>query len=205
MTEKTYIERETALAIIDNYAKTVTEEGQVVVAAIRDIISTICPSADVQPIRYGQWKYLPSTATLNGAWECSACKQVFWQQTFGKVNFCSHCGAKIDWQQTESATRALISTYGVTGRYITKLCETVTNIEKLSGYSLEDILKRFAAGFTLQAPCYDKSSLTELANLSTDNDNTNNMGAFKRNVLELSKAAGITMEKIMKAEEADET
>ena len=164
MSEKIYIERETALAIIDNYAKTVTEDGQVVVAAIRDIISTICPSADVQP-----------------------------------------SSAKIDWQQTESATCALMSAFGVTGRYITKLCETVTNIEKLSGYSLEDILKKFAAGFTLQAPCYDKSSFTELANLSTDNDNTNNMGTFKRNVLELSKAAGITMKNITKAEEADET
>lgn len=42
-----YIERETALKIIDNYANTVTEDGKVIVDAIRDIVAVITPTADV--------------------------------------------------------------------------------------------------------------------------------------------------------------
>ena len=42
-----YIKREDALKIIDNYSKAVTEEGKVVVDAIRDIIAVITPTADV--------------------------------------------------------------------------------------------------------------------------------------------------------------
>lgn len=42
-----YIERETALKIIDNYSKTVDADGKVIVKAVRDIVDTICPTADV--------------------------------------------------------------------------------------------------------------------------------------------------------------
>ena len=42
-----YIERETALQIIDNYAKAVSEDGKAVVDAIRDIVEVIAPTADV--------------------------------------------------------------------------------------------------------------------------------------------------------------
>lgn len=42
-----YIDRETALKIIDNYSKTVSEDGKVIVKAVRDIVDTICPAADV--------------------------------------------------------------------------------------------------------------------------------------------------------------
>lgn len=44
-----YIKREDALKIIDNYSKAVTEEGMVVVDAIRDIVAIITPTADVVP------------------------------------------------------------------------------------------------------------------------------------------------------------
>lgn len=44
-----YIDAETALKIIDNYAKTVTADGKVVVDAIRDIVGVITPTADVVP------------------------------------------------------------------------------------------------------------------------------------------------------------
>ena len=44
-----YVKREDALKIIDNYSKAVTEEGMVVVNAIRDIIAVITPTADVVP------------------------------------------------------------------------------------------------------------------------------------------------------------
>lgn len=42
-----YIDAELALTIIDNYAKTVSEDAKVVVDAIRDIVKTITPTADV--------------------------------------------------------------------------------------------------------------------------------------------------------------
>ena len=45
-----YIERETALKIIDNYATSVTAEGKVVVDAVRDIVEVITPTADVVEI-----------------------------------------------------------------------------------------------------------------------------------------------------------
>ena len=44
-----YIKREDALKIIDNYSKAVTEDGNVVVNAIRDIVAVITPTADVVP------------------------------------------------------------------------------------------------------------------------------------------------------------
>lgn len=44
-----YIDVETVLKIIDNYAKTVTADGIVVVKAIRDIVEIITPIADVVP------------------------------------------------------------------------------------------------------------------------------------------------------------
>lgn len=44
-----YIKCQTALKIIDSYGRTVTEDGKVVVAAIRDIVEVITPTADVAP------------------------------------------------------------------------------------------------------------------------------------------------------------
>ena len=42
-----YIDAKITLKIIDNYAKTVTADGKVVVDAIRDIVGVIAPTADV--------------------------------------------------------------------------------------------------------------------------------------------------------------
>lgn len=47
MAEKEYIERDTAIEIIDNYAKTITNDSIAVYQAIRDIVDVICPAADV--------------------------------------------------------------------------------------------------------------------------------------------------------------
>lgn len=44
-----YIEVQTALNIIDKYAKTVTENEKVIVDAVRDIVEIITPAADVVP------------------------------------------------------------------------------------------------------------------------------------------------------------
>ena len=46
-----YIERVVAIEIINSYEKTVTQEGLVVVEAIKDIVATICPAANVVPVR----------------------------------------------------------------------------------------------------------------------------------------------------------
>ena len=43
------INTDEALQIIDSYAKTVTQEGKVVVDAVRDIVAIITPTADVVP------------------------------------------------------------------------------------------------------------------------------------------------------------
>lgn len=44
-----YIEVQTALNIIDKYAKTVTENEKVIVDAVRDIVEIITPAANVVP------------------------------------------------------------------------------------------------------------------------------------------------------------
>ena len=44
-----YIEVQTALNIIDKYAKTVTENEKVIIDAVRDIVEIITPAADVVP------------------------------------------------------------------------------------------------------------------------------------------------------------
>lgn len=42
-----YIDAEIALKTIDNYAKTVSTDGKVIVDAIRDIVGVITPTTDV--------------------------------------------------------------------------------------------------------------------------------------------------------------
>ena len=65
-----YIKRETALEIIDKYDKTVEgDDAHAVVLAVRDIISTICPGADVSKVRHAHWS-----------------------KEFFDNYYCSHCG-----------------------------------------------------------------------------------------------------------------
>ena len=47
-----YIDAEIALKTIDNYAKTVSTDGKVIVDAIRDIVGVITPTADVVEVRH---------------------------------------------------------------------------------------------------------------------------------------------------------
>ena len=79
MAEKEYIERNTALKIIDRYAKTVTGESSIAVAeAVRDIVDIICPAADVVSVVHCK------NCEYNN--ECSV-------QDFGEMHqnyFCSH-------------------------------------------------------------------------------------------------------------------
>ena len=52
----------------------------------------------------GRWKKNPETPTLNSAFVCSVCGNVFWHHYFGDAkhykaniwNYCPNCGAKMD-------------------------------------------------------------------------------------------------------------
>ena len=81
-----YIEREAALNVI-NENKSSTELAWISVSKI--------PAADVAPVRHGEWKYEPPTATLNGAWKCTACKHYFWGHTANEFKYCPNCGARM--------------------------------------------------------------------------------------------------------------
>ncbi|MBO5934062.1 MAG: hypothetical protein J6Q94_01100 [Clostridia bacterium] len=85
-----YIERETALKIIDNYANTVTEDGKVIVDAIRDIVAVITPTADVAEVVYAKWGI-----SSNGYYPyCTHCKTEPENGVMSK--YCPECGAKMD-------------------------------------------------------------------------------------------------------------
>ena len=99
-----YIARETALQIIDNYAKTVSEDGKVVVDAIRDIVEVITPTADVAEVRHGEWVF----GKLGGrdAWVCSLCGAGFTGENAEWIakehDFCPKCGAKMDGERRKT-------------------------------------------------------------------------------------------------------
>lgn len=94
-----YIEREVALQIIDNYAKTVTADGKVVVNAVRDIVGVITPSADVVEVRHGYNKDFDYPSLF----ECSVCGALD-GDTYtgeGEYKYCPWCGAKMDGERSE--------------------------------------------------------------------------------------------------------
>lgn len=101
MTE--YIERKTALRIIDNYAKTVTDDGLVVVNAIKDIISVICPAAGVKPVKHGHWIrkliYNKFASCIGSMMICSECNK---DNKYDKrMDYCPNCGAKMDGKEVQ--------------------------------------------------------------------------------------------------------
>ena len=85
-----YVERKRAVQIIDNYAKTVTEDGKVIVDAIRDIVAVITPTADVAEVKHGEW-----IKTDKGQ-KCSSCNCL---SSLANANlksvYCPWCGAKM--------------------------------------------------------------------------------------------------------------
>ena len=95
-----YIDAEIALKIVDNYAKTVTKDGMVVVDAIRDIVSAITPTADVVEVRHGEWK-----KSEHGGYVCSECDcwlEDYYGATPEMMNYCFNCGAKMDGERAEN-------------------------------------------------------------------------------------------------------
>ena len=89
MAEKEYIERNELIKNLNYFAP------EHYSALINDLIMKQ-PAADVAPARHGEWEYQPPTATLNGAWKCTACKCYFWEHTANEFKYCPNCGAKMD-------------------------------------------------------------------------------------------------------------
>lgn len=94
---KEYIEREAALKIIDNYSKTINEDGKAIVKAVRDIVDFICPPADVQEVRHSKWEYEDSDIGWTD-YSCNSCGNII--TTVAEPNelyeYCPYCGAKMD-------------------------------------------------------------------------------------------------------------
>ena len=111
-----YIERETALRIIDNYAKTVTDDGLVVVNAIKDIVSVICPTADVEPVKHAAFVRDEEHWYICGNCHHATCSEFDLEGEYQKIeiggkvrtihalkqpNYCKHCGAKMDGKEVQ--------------------------------------------------------------------------------------------------------
>ncbi len=107
-----YIEREVALQIIDNYAKAVSADAKVVVDAIRDIVGVITPTADVVEVKHGKW--LKTKAYPHRVY-CSECYKTYVTNELiidgrGKgahlvfcteAEYCPHCGARMNGERRE--------------------------------------------------------------------------------------------------------
>ena len=96
-----YVERKRAVQIIDNYAKTVTEDGKVIVDAIRDIVAVITPTADVAEVKHGEWR----EHFAFGCWhyDCPFCEDGYAMKEKDNTppNYCQNCGAKMDGKKVE--------------------------------------------------------------------------------------------------------
>lgn len=91
-----YIDREEAAKIIDSYAKAIDYDCnncKVVVNTIKDIVTVICPTADVVEVKYSSWMSIPCRAKYKAAYECRRCGRVITRQ---KESYCPSCGAKMD-------------------------------------------------------------------------------------------------------------
>ena len=99
-----YIDRETALQIIDNYAKAVTDDGKIIVDAVRDIVAVITPTAEVEEVRHGLWIEVDQTGRNSRhikytTKKCSVCGYCNGRR---KTKRCPECGAKMDGGKNEN-------------------------------------------------------------------------------------------------------
>lgn len=105
-----YIEREAAIAIIEEKQKELCPVGRYgrgyvygsdrekydAWDAIIDALENI-PSADVAPVVHGRWEYIPQTLNTLSQLRCPFCG--WWSldpSIDGTYNYCPHCGAKMD-------------------------------------------------------------------------------------------------------------
>lgn len=94
-----YIDADEALKIINNYANAIDydcDNCKVVVDAIKDIVSIICPKADVEEVKHGDW----IEKSKYGYWyyDCPYCDDGYAlkERDGNKPNYCHNCGAKMD-------------------------------------------------------------------------------------------------------------
>lgn len=81
-----YIKKEEALEIV----KRTSGDYAAAFSEIRKL-----PMADVAPVVHGKWIYKKEWGRLITN-ECSICKQILTTQNGELMNYCPHCGAKMD-------------------------------------------------------------------------------------------------------------
>lgn len=100
-----YIEREKALEIIDQifFSTDPTGDEQIGVLKCRTAIREEIPAADVAKVRRGKWYYNEMHSDLGySTYVCSLCKkEVCIDEEDDKLNYCPHCGAKMDGSDEE--------------------------------------------------------------------------------------------------------
>lgn len=82
-----YIEREAAQTSCRKYSFAESYDAFAV-----DCILKAIPSADVAPVRHGQWIYDKKAQRPY----CSVCKGYFYGATNSPMSYCPNCGAKMD-------------------------------------------------------------------------------------------------------------
>lgn len=101
-----YIDADEAMQIINNYAKAIDydcDNCKVVIDAIKDIVSVICPTADVEEVKHGNWVL----ARRGRKVVCSCCEtpapfdNKLGYHTLWCSERCLNCGAKMDGGKTE--------------------------------------------------------------------------------------------------------
>ena len=94
MTEKEYIEREKLNDMLEDFC---------VNESFYDALQTI-PSADVAPVRHGHWKEEEGWSPDDYYYTCSVCGEdyVTIDGRTPDYNFCPHCGAKMDEEESEN-------------------------------------------------------------------------------------------------------
>lgn len=96
-----YIEREAAAKAVKDYAHMVIDKGRKSLDTVDDTLNIVAriekiPAADVAPVVHGKWMPFHSEAAGDIQY-CSACEIGF----DAKTDYCPHCGAKMDGDDTE--------------------------------------------------------------------------------------------------------
>ena len=104
LTMAEYIEREALLREIERREALMVGDKLVSVYAMKSFIKNR-PSADVAPVRHGQWYMLDDCA--NAGLYCSACGRRVHHEEFAykklKSKYCPHCGARMDGGKDDEA------------------------------------------------------------------------------------------------------
>lgn len=86
-----YIKKENLYQYLDNEFEWSNNQDRLgVLEAVTDF-----ETADVAPVVHGKWLYKKEWGRLITN-ECSICKQILTTQNGESMNYCPHCGAKMD-------------------------------------------------------------------------------------------------------------